>query len=86
MDALKYNLNVVDEKPTRTYAKGSKYDPIIDEFLKLKHPLVQVNTEKDPNYLRTQLMKRITARELSNVSVSVANSEVYLEKVTVSKK
>ena len=81
MDALKYKLKAIDEKPTRTYAKGSKYDPIIDAFLKFEHPLVTVTTEKDPNYLRTQLMKRITSRELSTITVSVANSEVYLEKV-----
>jgi hypothetical protein len=81
MDALKYELKPIAEKPTRTYAKGSKYDPIIDGFLDAGYKLVEVTTEKEPNYLRTQLGKRISARELKNVSVSVANSKVFLELV-----
>ena len=79
-DELKFDMKAVEEKPSRTYAKGSKYDPIIDSFVEGKHPLVEVSVDgKEPNYLRTQLAKRITARELS-ISVSVANSQVYLEK------
>jgi hypothetical protein len=36
---------------------------------------------KDANYLRTQLKKRIDARELdSNLDVSVVNNVAYLEK------
>ena len=35
---------------------------------------------KDANYLRTQLNKRIGARELSGVKVSVVNNVCYLEK------
>jgi hypothetical protein len=78
---IKFELQPVDEKPTRTYAKGSKYDPIIDSFLEGKNKLVEVTTEKEPNYLRTQLGKRITARELTGIAVSVANNKAYLEKV-----
>ena len=44
--------------------------------------LVEVSIEgKDANYLRTQLNKRIDARNLRNVKVSVVNNVCYLEKV-----
>jgi hypothetical protein len=36
--------------------------------------------EKDANYLRTQLNKRIEARRLMGVKVSVVNDTCYLEK------
>jgi hypothetical protein len=43
--------------------------------------LVVVAVEnKDANYLRTQLNKRIEARNLSGVTVSVVNNACYLEK------
>jgi hypothetical protein len=47
-----------------------------------KHTLVKVEVEdKDANYLRTQLNKRIEARELADkVKVSVVNNIAYLEK------
>jgi len=35
---------------------------------------------KDANYLRTQLNKRIEARRLRGVKVSVVNDACYLEK------
>jgi hypothetical protein len=35
---------------------------------------------KDANYLRTQLTKRIEARDLGGVKVSVVNNVCYLEK------
>jgi hypothetical protein len=45
--------------------------------------LVVVNAEKyDANYLRTQLMKRVDARDLNNkLKVSVVNNKTYLEKI-----
>ena len=44
--------------------------------------LVTVDIEgKDANYLRTQLNKRIEARKLTGVKVSVVNNVAYLEKV-----
>lgn len=79
---MKFELEPVDEKPDRKYTKGSKYDPILDKFMKGKQDLVVVKVSgKDPNYLRTQLMKRIEARELGKeIEVSVINNETYLEK------
>jgi hypothetical protein len=43
--------------------------------------LVTVDVEsKDANYLKTQLNKRIEARRLTGVKVSVLNDACYLEK------
>ena len=68
-------MTPVDEKPSRRYRKGSKYDPIIDAFMNGEEALVVVAVEnKDANYLRTQLNKRIDARNLSGVKVSVVNN------------
>ena len=66
--------------PKRKYRKGSKYDPILDKFLEGKDKLVTVEVAgRDGNYVRTQLKKRIDARDLK-VDVSVVNNKVYLEK------
>lgn len=83
MSEVKFDLKPVNEKPSRKYRKGSKYDPILDSFLSGEHSLVKVEVaNKDANYLRTQLNKRIEARELQNrVKVSVVNNIAYLEKV-----
>jgi len=80
MSNVKFDLSPVEKKPNRKYRKGSKYDPILDKFLNGKDKLVTVEVAgKDGNYIRTQLKKRIDAREL-NVDVSVVNNKVYLEK------
>ena len=82
MSEVKFDLQPVNKKPSRKYRKGSKYDPILDSFLDGEHTLVKVEVEnKDANYLRTQLNKRIEARELANsLKVSVVNNVAYLEK------
>jgi len=82
MSEVKFNLTPVEEKPSRRYRKGSKYDPILDAFVEGTDNLVTVDVSgKDANYLRTQLNKRIDARNLRNVKVSVVNNVCYLEKV-----
>ena len=82
MSEISFNLQPVDEKPSRKYRKGSKYDPVLDAFMSGEANLVQVTIEgKDANYLRTQLNKRIEARNLSSVKVSVVNNVAYLEKI-----
>jgi hypothetical protein len=82
MADVSFKLEDVDKKPSRRYRKGSKYDPIIDKFLGSKSKLVKVEvTGKDANYLRTQLKKRIDARDIrSEIDVSVVNNVTYLEK------
>ncbi len=81
MSDISFNLEPVSEKPTRKYRKGSKYDPLLDAFISGTDNLVSVTVpDKDANYLRTQLNKRIDARKLSGVKVSVVNNVCYLEK------
>ena len=81
LSEISFNLEPVDEKPSRRYRKGSKYDPVIDAFVEGDENLVVVAVEnKDANYLRTQLNKRIDARNLRGVKVSVVNNACYLEK------
>jgi hypothetical protein len=82
MSEVKFDLKPVRKKPSRKYRKGSKYDPIIDSFMKSEYELVKVEVpEKDANYLRTQLKKRIDARDFQDkIEVSVVNNIAYLEK------
>lgn len=81
MSEIKFDLKPVEEKPSRRYRKGNKYDPILDAFMEGVNDLVEVNVEgKETNYLRTQLNKRIEARNLKSVKVSVVNNICYLEK------
>ena len=82
MSDSSFKLTEVEKKPTRRYRKGSKYDPIIDQFCNGKSNLVKVDVSgKDANYVRTQLKKRIDARDMgSQVEVSVVNNVAYLEK------
>ncbi len=77
-----FKLVEVEKKPSRKYRKGSKYDPIIDRFTGGKSALVKVEVPgKDANYIRTQLKKRIDARELNaKIEASVVNNVAYLEK------
>ena len=80
MGEVSFNLTPVAEKPSRRYRKGSKYDPVLDAFMAGTDSLVAVEIAgKDANYIRTQLNKRIDAKNL-RVKVSVVNNIVYLEK------
>ena len=83
MSGIDFSLSPVKKKPSRKYRKGSKYDPIIDQFIASEENLVTVNVaERDANYLRTQLKKRIDARDLNEkIEVSVVNNKTYLEKI-----
>ena len=81
MSDVKFDLKPVDEKPSRQYRKGSKYDPILDAFMEGTDALAAVEVpDKDGNYLRTQLNKRIEAKGLRGIKVSVVNNVCYLEK------
>ncbi|GAF80610.1 unnamed protein product [marine sediment metagenome] len=81
MSDVSFTLQPVSEKPSRKYRKRSKYDPIIDAFLEGENNLVVVSVEnKEANYLRTQLKKRIDARNIETVKISVVNNVCYLEK------
>ena len=83
MSGIDFILSPVNDKPVRTYRKGSIYDPIIDEFLASDMNLVVINAEKyNANYFRLQLMNRIVKRNLDNkILASVINNKTYLEKI-----
>jgi seryl-tRNA synthetase len=82
LSEVEFELKPVEEKPSRKYHKKSKYDPIIDEFIEMDEDLVKVEIEdKEANYLRTQLKKRIDTRELQDeLDVAVVNGVCYIEK------
>jgi len=89
MDAqqVDFQLKPTTKKPARRYRKGSKYDPLLDAFIEGENVLTIVTVKgKDANYLRTQLKKRIDARELKNIAISVVNNVAYLEKTPEPKK
>lgn len=78
-----FSLAPVEEKPSRKYRKGSKYDPVLDAFKSGSDNLVAVTIEgKDANYIRTQLNKRVEAnkRKYRGFAISVVNDVCYLEK------
>ena len=80
---IPFSFSEVKAIPKRKYRKGSKYDPILEAFLKSPDKLVKVEVpDKDANYLRTQLNKRIEAlpRKYGKIKVSVTNNIAYLEK------
>ena len=80
---IPFSFSAVTKKPSRRYRKGSKYDPILEDFLTSEHKLVKVEvTAKDANYIRTQLNKRIEAntKKFGKIKVSVVNNIAYLEK------
>ena len=81
MSEVKFDLKPVEEKPSRRFRRGSKYDPVIDAFMERDEDLVEVHVGgKEANYLRTQLNKRIEARNLEDIKVSVVKNVCYLEK------
>jgi len=77
-----FNLAPVKEKPKRAYRKGSKYDPLLEAFMKGTDKLVEASVpDKDSNYIRTQLSKRVDAvPAFKNIKISVVNNKCYLEK------
>ena len=79
-----FSFGTVKKKPTRVYKKGSKYDPILDAFMKDERKLVSVTMPSlTGNNIRTQLDKRIKALpdRFKGIEVSVVNETCYLEKV-----
>jgi len=87
MSEINFSLNPETSKPTRKYRKGSKYDPILKEFLKSPHELVKVEVpDKDANYIRTQLKKRLDAQGRTDIKISVVNDICYLEKAVPTEK
>lgn len=83
VDNPSFKMEVITEKPTRKYRKGSKYDSILDLFIKNTAKISKLQLEGvSTNYLYSQLQKRLHVRKLEKeIDVSVINGEVYLEKI-----
>jgi len=80
MSEVKYDMKPVPEKRAKTKRVRSKYDPLIDEFIKSGQELVEITVEdKKPGYMVTQLTNRIEKREL-DIEASHSGGFVYLEK------
>jgi len=79
-EEVKFTLNPVDEIPERTYQKRSKYDQILTAFQESGNPMSEVTMGKlKPDYLRTQLNKRLEANKLTEeYVVTVINSVCYI--------
>jgi hypothetical protein len=79
-----FKLHPVKEKPKRKFSKPSKYDQPIDAFLQSDNKLAKIDfEEKEANYLKLQLAKRIEIRNLQDqIEVSTINNECYLERLT----
>ena len=84
--SVSYKLVPIKELPKKKYMKRSRYDGILDDFIAMAEKegvrVVEVKADQEPNYLRSQLKKRIERRELP-VKASVINGRVYLEFVGV---
>jgi len=80
MSKIKFEMRPVEKKREKTYLKGSKYDPIIDQFIAGGEELVEITVEdRKASYVVTQLNKRIERRGLDFVA-SWAEDAVYLER------
>ena len=78
---IEFNLNPVEEKPSRKYIKSSKYDPLLEAIINSPQKLVKVEVEgKDAEYIAVQLKKRIDAKNTQGLDVSVVNGVCYVEK------
>ena len=83
MGEMRFELKPVDERPKRSFKKGSKYNPIIDRFLIEKHDLVKVEVkDKNVGYIRYYLNRLIISRGMKDrVKASVVDGGIYLEKI-----
>ncbi|MBA7674129.1 hypothetical protein ES703_82336 [subsurface metagenome] len=80
MSEIKFEMRPVENKREKLSRKGSKYDPIIDQFIEGGEDLVEISVEnKKIPYVASQLKIRIASREL-DIEVSHAQGFVYLEK------
>ncbi len=79
MSKIEYDMKAVTEKREKT--TRSIFDPIIDEFIKSEDGLVELTvTGRSASYMKTNILKRLVRREISNVDVTLGYGVVYLEK------
>jgi len=84
-ETITFDVVPIEETPARKYTKKSKYDPVIDAFIASGNATAEIKIQKkdskeylEANYIRTQLAKRITTRELTTVKVNVINDRCFM--------
>lgn len=75
------SITEVKELPPRSFRKGSKYDEILNEYIKSNFRNAVVNSNIKGEYLVLQLRKRIKIRGLTNIEAKMINSKAYLCKI-----
>ena len=82
MSEIRFEMRPVEKKRKKLSIRGSKYDPMIDQFVAGEEELVEIIVEdRKASYVAGQLNKRIALRELGNeMEASAAQDFVYLEK------
>ena len=81
MGELIYSFKPVSEIPKKQYMKRSKYDPILNEFLRNGYRIAEVNVEGiDASNLYLILKRRIERRGLP-ISIEVIDKRVYLSRI-----
>jgi hypothetical protein len=80
---MEFKLIPVEKKPKKYRRGSSKYDLIIDRFLRGNQERIIVQfSGKKASYLRSQLKKRIDYRKLHDkVRTYVSKELAYLEKI-----
>lgn len=80
MDEIKFSLKPVNDKPLER-PKKSKYDPIIDAFLKSAEDIAEVHIETKNLYsVNYQIKNRIKFRDFENkIESCVIDNSIYLE-------
>jgi len=67
MSEVKFDLKPVNEKPSRKYRKGSKYDPILDSFLSGEHDLVKVEVANKDLFFQDNMKYLISFLSINDV-------------------
>lgn len=87
MSEIEYTLAPTTKKPTRKYRKGSRYDTVLEAIKKSTDAMGIITIpNKEANYIRTQLQKRINALNVKNLKLSVVNNKCYYEKIAPTEK
>ena len=83
MDELKFTLKPLKEEPKGTRKYGSKYDPILDQFMESGHEIVEVALEsRNLSGVKTALKKRIEKRGLKDrLEAGLRGGVLYLKKI-----
>ena len=79
---MRFKLIPMEEIPKIKRHKRSKYDPIIEAFIKSGHKIAKVAVEGiKTNQLALGLKRRLRSLGIDHIKVEIINYEVYLERI-----